>query len=155
MYYRVGTYAGRVPLHELAERFGQFDIAWAPTGYGTTIDHFVAVRDAYCRDLQDAIPGVWASSMLVAIQPEGHIRKHTDIIGKGERHHLVIQTNPDCWSYHDGTWQQLEPGGIYTVDQSKEHASINLGEQVRIHLVVDLEVAETGAAKALDAPVLA
>lgn len=154
MYYRVGTYAGRVPLQELADRLGQFEIAWAPTDYGTTVDHFVAVREGFSADLQDALPGVWASSMLVVIRPEGHIRKHTDILDKGERYHLVLQTNEDCWNYHDGDWQQLEAGGIYTVDQSKQHFSINMGHELRIHLVVDLEAAEAGAAKALDAPAL-
>lgn len=156
MYHRVGTYAGRVPLQELADRIGQFEIAWAPTDYGTTVDHFIAVREGFEPDLQDALPGVWASSMLVVIRPEGHIRFHVDVpqAPNLERYHVVLQTNPRCWNYHDGVWQQLDAGGIYAVDPTKEHFSVNGGEQHRIHLVVDLEAAETGVAKALDAPVL-
>ena len=55
-----------------------------------------------------------------------------------DRFHLVIQTNPDCWMLHDGQWQQLEPGGIYTLDPLIPHASVNWGNEPRVHFVVDV-----------------
>ena len=54
------------------------------------------------------------------------------------RYNVVLQTNQRCWNFHDGDWQQLELGGIYTMDASKEHASINWGDTERVHLVLDI-----------------
>lgn len=147
MYERVGTYAGNVPIQDLADRLRSFDIAWADTyGYGTTTDHLVAVRDAFRPDLIEALPGEWAYSMLVILKPGmGSIRFHRDLKQREGlvRHHLVLQTNEHCWNFHDGIWQQLELGVIYTLDETKEHASINGGESPRVHLVVDIaQVAE-------------
>lgn len=149
MYRRVGTYAGKIPLEELAARFPSFDVAWAPDGHGTTTEHLKLIRDAFRDDLDDAIPGVWAYSMLVALRPEGgnvpmHIDPRpdsTDLL----RHHLVLQTNDRCWNFHDGDWQQLEAGGIYVVDPGLVHASINWGNTLRLHLVVDAVAAAVPA----------
>lgn len=144
MYQRVGTYDGKVPLQELAERLQSFDVAWAEDyGYGTTTDHLVAIRDAFKPDLADVLPGEWAYSMLVVVKPNmGAIRFHKDVKQREGlvRHHLVLQTNERCWNFHDGAWQQLELGGIYTIDETLEHASVNGGEAQRIHLVVDLDL---------------
>jgi hypothetical protein len=130
MYERVGTYEGSTPLQELANRFLQFDVAWSPSDYGTTVEHHTLIRDAYRAELADVLPGEWFRSMLVLIRPGGNIRMHKDVPeGDGlTRCHLVLQTNDRCWNYHDGDWQQLELGGIYTVDLTREHASINFGE---------------------------
>ena len=144
MYERVGTYDGKIPLQELAERLKSFDVSWADDyGYGTTTDHLVAIRDAFKPDLADVLPGEWAYSMLVIVKPAmGSIRFHRDVQQREGliRHHLVLQTNDRCWNFHDGSWQQLELGGIYTMDETKEHASINGGDAPRIHLVVDLDL---------------
>lgn len=140
MYVRVGTYDGKVPLQEMADRFRQFDIAWAPSDYGTTVEHLAQIRDAFIGDLEGSFPGVWAYSMLVIIRPGGHIRMHKDL-KQAEglvRYHLVLATNDKCWNHHDGDWQQLQLGGIYAIDETKEHASINWGETPRVHLVVDV-----------------
>lgn len=139
MYERVGTYEGKTPLQELGDRFLEFDVAWAPSEYGTTVEHLTQVRDAY-PELADVLPGDWYRSMLVMIRPGGNIRMHKDVPEADglTRYHLVLATNDDCWNYHDGDWQQLELGGIYTVDHTRQHASINFGESMRVHLVVDV-----------------
>ncbi|MGE0057011.1 MAG: aspartyl/asparaginyl beta-hydroxylase domain-containing protein [Dehalococcoidia bacterium] len=81
--------------------------------------------------------------MVSMIAPEGHIHLHTDSeadAAGAQRLHLVLKTNPSCWSYSaDAGWQQLEEGGIYTFDPTIEHASINLGSEPRLHFVVDLK----------------
>jgi hypothetical protein len=141
MYQRVGSYDGKIPLQELAARLASFDLAWASDGHGTTTDHLIAVREAFRGDLAGWMPGEWAYSMLVALRPlGGNIPVHRDLpLREGLlRHHLVLQTNSHCWNFHGGDWQQLEMGGIYMVDPTIEHASINWGDTVRIHLVVDL-----------------
>lgn len=147
MYHRVGSYQGKTPLQELGDRFLQFDVAWTPTDYGTTVEHISQVRDAYRAELADVLPGDWFRSMLVAIRPGGNIRMHQDVPEAPglTRYHIVLATNDRCWNYHDGDWQQLEPGGIYTVDATREHASINWGESMRVHLVADVVAASVPA----------
>jgi hypothetical protein len=78
--------------------------------------------------------------MLVALRPwGGNTPMHVDELEREglARYHLVLQTNDRCWNFHDGDWQQLELGGVYTIDVSRNHASINWGATLRVHLVVD------------------
>lgn len=135
MYTRVGTFDG--PLQEMADRFLRLDVAWTPSDYGTTTEHR---GHPYKADLASVLPGDWVASMLVLIRPGGNIRMHQDVPEREglTRYHVVLSTNDRCWNYHDGDWQQLELGGIYTVDPTREHASINWGETMRVHLVVDV-----------------
>src|SRR3990167_1819618 len=136
MYHRVATYPG--PMAQLAALSGAFDFAWIASGYGVT-SNSKALRDAYADDLADVFPGEWADAMLVVIRPGGNIRVHKDVMLRDgiERHHLVLQTNDLCYSLHGGDWQQLEPGGIYTMEPGVDHASINFGDLPRVHLVID------------------
>jgi len=69
----------------------------------------------------------------------GFITKHRDGIPSGVRHHLVVQTNPDAWVYHDGQWQQCEQNGIYTMNPNCFHAAVNMGQKPRTHFVVDIK----------------
>ena len=142
MYKRAGWYGGKVPLQKLAERAASFDVAWSPSRYGTTVEHLALIRDAYQDEFGPYIPGKWAYTMLVLIKPEGGaVPIHRDVPQKAGllRHHVVLQNNEHCWSYHDGDWQRLDLGGVYTVDETRDHASINWGKTERIHLVVDVE----------------
>ncbi len=137
MYQKVGSYRGQTPLEQLAGRIRDFEVAYAPSNYGTTVDHLIAVRDAFQKDVD--LPGEWVRSMLVVLKPDSFIRLHSDLPnGKVLRHHLVLQTNADCWSLHGREWQQLELGGWYTMDETVAHASVNFGQTDRIHLVVDI-----------------
>lgn len=137
MYHRVGSLEG--PLQEMADRFLRFDVAWTPSDYGTTTEHRSECRAAY-PELAGVLPGDWLASMLVLIRPGGNIRMHVDVPEREglTRYHVVLATNDRCWNYHDGDWQQMELGGIYTVDPTREHASINWGESMRVHLVIDI-----------------
>lgn len=105
------------------------EIYWNPPGWGS---------------VKVDLPG-WDLAMLMGIKPGGYIPFHTDhpaeengLSGKVlQRYHLILRTNSKCWNFHAGDWQQLEVGGVYQMDPTKEHASINLGDTVRVHLVVD------------------
>ncbi len=133
MYERIDTYNGSTRLQALADRLGLHAINWSSTGYGTAPGVLGAFRD----ELQSSIPGEWARAMFVVMQPGGTIPSHVDDQYE-ERYHLVLQTNEDCWHFHDGDWQQLELGGVYRVNPLKRHGSINWGTSQRIHLVVDV-----------------
>src|SRR5690606_29005844 len=57
----------------------------------------------------DVIPGEWALAQFIALKSGGFIHLHTDPPTdetKGRtRYHVVLQTNPYCWNYHDGSIQ--------------------------------------------------
>lgn len=139
MYQLVGTFDG--PLPELTEKASHFQLDLSPSGYGSTSDRFKEVRTGFYEALRALFPGAWPYSMIVTVFPNGAIPPHRDgPLNEGfERHHLILQTNPDCWSFHDGDWQQLERGGIYTMDCTRQHAALNWGESDRIHLVIDAQ----------------
>lgn len=141
MYHRVGTYQGETSLADLEKLAKSIDVSWAATGYGINYERTATVRDKFQPLVGDALPGVWAYSMIVLMKPDSSISFHKDekLFDAVTRYHLVIATNHRCWSAHDSTWQQLELGGIYKLDPLEEHASLNWGDSTRIHLVVDVE----------------
>lgn len=75
--------------------------------------------------------------MFVALYPSSQLVGHKDPPIKGLRYHIPIQTNPDNWVFHDGVWQQLEVGKIYTMDPALVHGAVNWSHEVRIHLIID------------------
>lgn len=78
----------------------------------------------------------WATStgnrLWVKICPGGRLRRHHD---GGLRLQHVLQTNDRAISYVDGVGYNLEQGGIYELDASKDHWSENDGDTDRIHYV--------------------
>ena len=89
--------------------------------------------------LMDVFPGQWHDAALFILYPTSMVHIHTDGNQSYPRRHLILQTNPLCWSFHDGVWQQVELGCTYRMDPSKPHGAINSGDIVRIHLYLDLE----------------
>ena len=76
---------------------------------------------------------------IVALYPSCQLVKHCDPPIRGQRHHMPLVLNDGCWVYHDGTWQQLEVGHLYQMDQTKPHGAVNWGDEVRLHLMIDVE----------------
>lgn len=107
-------------------------------GYATT--DRALTRSVYWDVLKDTFDGEWQSCTLSVIWPYRCIYPHQDGIEAGvQRYFLVMQSNPDSWVLHDGDWQQLEEGGVYVVDPTKTHASVNLGNEIRINFIVDVK----------------
>ena len=130
MYNRIGP--GDPSL--LLKDWSQYPIQWNPTGWGSCsipVDHL-------------QLPGVRLVTLL-GLLPGGVIPPHKDkpntennISEDLTRYHLVLTTNPGCWQYHSGQWQQLEHGYLYTMDPQLEHASVNWGSTTRLHLILDI-----------------
>ena len=108
--------------------------------------HITPLTEPQERHARQCLGGIvpvdgWISARLIAIKPGGIIHLHTDPLPDGfprhTRYHVVLTTNPYCWGYHDGSVQRLEAGGVYTIDESLEHASVNWGKTPRVHLVID------------------
>lgn len=74
---------------------------------------------------------------VVGLWPSQQIVSHQDAPITGKRYHLPLQTNPGCWSFHDGDWQQLHEGRIYQMDPTKSHGAVNWGSEIRLHLIID------------------
>lgn len=115
----------------------QYDVA--PSGYGSTSDRHELVREVFYPYAGLLFPREWVYSMVTVVAPGGLLPPHKDgALPDGlQRYHVILQTNPLSWNFHDGDWQQLEVGGVYTLDQTKLHAAVNWGEAPRYHLVID------------------
>jgi hypothetical protein len=78
-------------------------------------------------------------AMLVALYPSCQIAAHADDpIAPLVRVHFPLLANEGCWSFHDGDWQQLEPGRAYLMDPARVHGAVNWGPTPRVHLMVDV-----------------
>ena len=78
------------------------------------------------------IVGLWPSQQIVA---------HTDFFHANQRrYHVPLQTNANCWTFHDGTWQQPKTYTTYRMDPNKPHGAVNWGESIRWHLMVDVRI---------------
>lgn len=75
---------------------------------------------------------------IVGLLPSQQIVAHRDPPIDGLRYHLVLQTNPGCWSFSGGRWQQLKVGKIYEMDPTEEHGAVNWGSETRLHLMIDV-----------------
>ena len=126
-------------LSKLLRALESITLDHSSTGYGSTSDRHEKVFMAIGEFLQNPFPGLWDYAMVTHIYHNGVLPPHRDGALKPglTRHHLVLQTNPQAWSYHDGSWQNLFAGGIYVMDPSCLHAAVNFGDRTRIHLVVD------------------
>jgi hypothetical protein len=133
VYQPVGVFTGDVPqLLAFVDR-----VTWNPPGWGSYSG----------ADLKALRPEA-ALVMLLALRPGSWIPFHTDHPAEENglsgvalrRTHVVLATNDRCWQFHAGTWQRLEAGHIYAMDPTAEHASINFGETMRVHLIVDARV---------------
>ena len=88
--------------------------------------------------LGDRFTGAWLYAQLVILFPGGALTQHTDGQLGRSRRHLVLQTNPHVWIFHDGAWQQLPLGGVYSMDPTKPHGAVNWGHAPRVHLLMDV-----------------
>lgn len=100
-----------------------------------------ATKVAFQPLLSNILPTPWDIAFVVFMPKGGMLPVHDDGNMRGwTRHVLALQTNPMCACYHDGGWQHLEEGGLYRMDATKPHGSVNLGDRARIHLSVDIRL---------------
>jgi hypothetical protein len=91
------------------------------------------------NSLKDVISslGTDLRTMFVVLYPSSQLVGHKDPPLPSIRYHIPLIVNPGCWVFHDSSWQQLEVGHIYEMDQTKVHGAVNWGPDIRIHLIVD------------------
>ncbi len=80
-------------------------------------------------------------AFFILIPPGGLIHRHSDEAIKGITHHLVLQSNVNCWNgwLEDGKDRQchLKTGYRYVVQRDPVHWATNEGRKDRIHLLVE------------------
>lgn len=138
MYERVGTLDG--DRDELTARASSFEFYWAPQGYWAVDGRVAPLEEVLGPYVKGYVGPRWDFSMLVKLEQGNTIPPHTDkALATGlTRYHFVLSTDPYSWCMHDGVWQQLEAGGVYTMRPELIHAAINWGATPRLHLVVDV-----------------
>lgn len=137
MYIEVGSFGRAKRLADMAPRFNPkpCEKGYCTVGHEDGISIFQPL-------LADTLFGKWTYCIMSIIWPHGSIAPHVDgntANTDSTRYNLVLQSNDNCWSMHGGDWQQLKEGFIYQMDPSITHASINWGNEPRIHLVVDVK----------------
>lgn len=88
--------------------------------------------------LRALFPNPWTLCTVIALEVGAQIPAHRDPPIAARRYHVVLQSNPGCWSFvEDGGWQQLDVGGIYRMDPALGHGAVNWGTERRLHLIID------------------
>lgn len=86
-----------------------------------------------------AVLGRGGFAQFVILSVSQQISRHCDPPIRGRRFHIPLVTNAGCWSFHGGSWQQLEAGACYEMDPTVEHGAVNWGAETRLHLMIDID----------------
>lgn len=104
-------------------------------------------RLPYFKEVLEAFKCSKGRCRILKLMPGAGIDKHRDagqevanLAFNKVRLHIPFQTNPDVFFYVDNERIQMKLGGLYYVNFSKVHWVKNDGKEVRLHLVLDLEV---------------
>ena len=94
-------------------------------------------------ELTDLWPvDIWKSAFFMKLEPGGFVHKHTDEPHPWNTYHIVLLSNEKCWNrIWQGTREHnfcLKPGGIYRIDRTVPHESVNYGHSERIHLLMEV-----------------
>lgn len=85
---------------------------------------------------------IWQSAFFLRLAPGGKVHKHVDEPHPWNTYHIVLLSNDQCESrVWQGSYQHtfnLLPGGIYRIDRTNPHESVNDGETERIHLMLEV-----------------
>lgn len=95
---------------------------------------------AVCDDGKE---GYFLRIILTRMSPGTVITPHRDhgpSMMRSHRYHLAITTNPLVEFGIEGRMQHFAAGEIWEINNRKLHAVRNLGEEARVHLIIDYVV---------------
>lgn len=101
------------------------------------------IRDANAAATGRREEGYFIRIILTRLSPGSHIKPHRDFgpsLLRSHRNHVAITTNEYVDFAIDGKVQHFAPGEIWEINNRKYHAVRNLGEQARVHLILDYVV---------------
>jgi hypothetical protein len=101
-----------------------------------------AIRQAH-PSAADGGEGYFVRIILTRLSPGAFITPHRDrgeSIMRSHRHHLALRTNDRVDFGVDDQVRHFAAGEIWEINNRKPHAVRNLGEEARIHLILDYVV---------------
>ena len=135
MYERLAPSLTEGQLDALRALLPRVDLAPGPGG--SRITPLATLTD----DVLAIVGRAWGEidhAAAIILYPSAQLVAHVDPPIPGPRLHLPLDVNDQCWSFSDGHWQQLAPGGIYRMNPTVLHGAVNWGATPRIHLMLDL-----------------
>jgi hypothetical protein len=87
--------------------------------------------------------GYFVRIILTRLRPGSYIIPHRDrgdSLMRSHRNHLALTTNPLVDFAIDGEIQHFASGEIWEINNRKHHAVRNLGDEPRIHMILDYVV---------------
>jgi len=91
-------------------------------------------KDTYIAEIIETLPINCGRVRIINLVPKYVYRFHKDM---EMRYHLALITNPNAWIiYRDKPPYHIPADGhLYSMDATKRHTAINLGNESRVHLV--------------------
>src|SRR5262245_62801597 len=126
---------------------------WSPRGdlfeqrsTGGTLSGTPALpRCPRLRSALDSLPGERNRARLMRLRPGARIFRHSDPLERIARDllriHIPVTTSPDVTFRVNGRRIEMRPGEVWNIDVRFPHEVWNLGQEHRIHLVVDVRPA--------------
>lgn len=97
--------------------------------------------DKIVNHLEEQFNGIAGLVLYVNLPAGGNITPHTDggyYLSIVHRLHIPIITNPDVFFLVKDTKFHMEEGYVYELNNQQSHGVKNLGDNQRIHLIVDI-----------------
>jgi aspartyl/asparaginyl beta-hydroxylase (cupin superfamily) len=116
-------------------RLAQFESMLEPV-----LGQIVAANPPAADSAED---GYFVRIILTRLSPGSYITPHRDkgdSLKRSHRNHLALTTNPLVDFGIDGEIRHFAPGEIWEINNRKFHAVRNLGDQPRIHMILDYVV---------------
>jgi Aspartyl/Asparaginyl beta-hydroxylase len=117
---------------------------WAlplPEGAAADLAPFKAQIDALCEKHWG--PGEVHLCVFAVLAPRGHVPTHRDLAHAPEKkaysHHLhvpLLHTEGAAFTIGDETFR-MEHGGVYEIDNTVRHSTLNHGEHPRVNVMID------------------
>jgi hypothetical protein len=135
------SYGGRALLYLLKIAL---DLNVQPGPGGSGMSEIEPARHLYDRWIGEDFPGHWTNCRVVGLWPSQQIPLHVDASPTGTRYHIPLQTNRRCLQFTENAQgvihcQTLDIGRVYQLDPTLPHGAVNWGEDVRLHLMIDVE----------------
>jgi hypothetical protein len=94
----------------------------------------------YIMRVMEELGSTWGRSRLMGLQPGADVPRHVDVHYYWRTHlriHIPVITNPEVRFTCEGQTVHMEAGECWLLDSFYPHSVRNLGDELRIHLVLD------------------
>lgn len=97
--------------------------------------------DKIYKSLESDLGGRVVRCEIINMNPRSRVRDHkdrSDVLYLSRRFHIPLKTNPLCFfTVNNQTVNMLE-GNLYEINNTKWHNVVNMSDENRIHLIIDI-----------------